>query len=228
MVQRSSPSKQKYSRPRLVLDGSGTRSGDQFLKFWTRPTLDVGLVDVDPVIGKRLGPVDDQDDGEEVAVLERLGGLDRPRAGPAGSWPGSARGSAGSRGSAGPGSGSAARRESRATNAVTADPSCSIRTTRRSRWTAPPCSRIRSRAASHIWPGPSRGYWKLSIRVLITSPLALRPAAEEGVRRPRRTRLRPLIRCAAQSAEIVVRRHPPDLLGVGLEEDLEEERGRSG
>ena len=38
------------------------------------------------------------------------------------------------------------------------------------------------------------------------------------------TRFRSLIRCAAQSAEIVVRRHAPDLLGVGLEEDLEEPR----
>ena len=36
------------------------------------------------------------------------------------------------------------------------------------------------------------------------------------------TRLRSLIRWAAQSAEIVVGGHPPDLLGVGLEEDLEE------
>ena len=33
LVQKSSPSKQKYSRPRLLLGGSGTRSGDQFLKF---------------------------------------------------------------------------------------------------------------------------------------------------------------------------------------------------
>ena len=41
-VQRSSPSKQKYSRPRLICDGSGTRSGDQFLKFWMRPTLTSG------------------------------------------------------------------------------------------------------------------------------------------------------------------------------------------
>ena len=32
----------------------------------------------------------------------------------------------------------------------------------------------------------------------------------------------PLIRCAAQSAEILLAGHPPDLLGVGLEEDLEE------
>ena len=35
-------------------------------------------------------------------------------------------------------------------------------------------------------------------------------------------RLRPLIRWAAQSAEIVAGGHAPDLLGVGLEEDLEE------
>ena len=33
-------------------------------------------MDVDPVVRKRLGPVDDQDDGEEVAVLERLGRRD--------------------------------------------------------------------------------------------------------------------------------------------------------
>ena len=208
--------------------GSGTRSGDQFLKFWIRPSRTLGLVDVDPVVGKRLGPVDDQDDGQEVAVLERLGRLDRPRPAAAGSWRGSGRGSAGSRGSAGPGSGSAGPRASRATNAVTAEPSCSTRTTRRSRWTAPPCSRIRSRATSHIWPGPSRGYWKLVDQGLDHLALARRDGRRRGADVTARTRLRSLIRCAAQSAEIVVGRHPPDLLGVRLEEDLEEQRGRSG
>src|SRR4051812_47463930 len=33
MHHRSSPAKQKYSSPRLLWDGLGTRSGDQFLKF---------------------------------------------------------------------------------------------------------------------------------------------------------------------------------------------------
>ena len=49
-----------------------------------RPVLEVlhasqahaRLVDVDPVIGERLGPIDDQDDGEEIAIFQRLGGLD--------------------------------------------------------------------------------------------------------------------------------------------------------
>ena len=34
-----SPSKQKYSRPTQAMSGSGTISGDQLRKFWTRPTF---------------------------------------------------------------------------------------------------------------------------------------------------------------------------------------------
>ena len=36
--------------------------------------LDLGLVDVDPVVGEQLGSIDDQADGEEVAILELSGG----------------------------------------------------------------------------------------------------------------------------------------------------------
>jgi hypothetical protein len=42
IVQSSSPSLQKYSRPRLDLPGSGTIPGLQFLKFWMRPTFTAG------------------------------------------------------------------------------------------------------------------------------------------------------------------------------------------
>ena len=84
---------------------------------------------------------------------------------------------------------------------MTFDPSCSTCTTRRSRCTAPPCSLIRSRVTSHIWPGPSRGYENSSISVLITSPrLRNRPKSADVTAF---TRLRSLIRCAAQSAVIV-------------------------
>ena len=76
MVQRSSPSKQKYSRPRLRLGRVGDEVGRPVLEVLDAAEPDVGLVDVDPGVGEGLGPVDDQDDGEEVAILERLGRLD--------------------------------------------------------------------------------------------------------------------------------------------------------
>jgi hypothetical protein len=38
-AQRSSPSKQKYSRPTQATDSSGTISGDHERKFWMRPTF---------------------------------------------------------------------------------------------------------------------------------------------------------------------------------------------
>ena len=52
---------------------SFTRYGDQWPKFWMRPTFDDWVVDVDPVVGEtdRLGH--DERDGDEVAVAERVG-----------------------------------------------------------------------------------------------------------------------------------------------------------
>ena len=81
MVQRSSPSKQKYSRPEAGLGGVGDEVGRPVLEVLDAAELDPGLVDVDPVVRERLGAVDDQDDGEEVAVLERLGRVDDLRRG---------------------------------------------------------------------------------------------------------------------------------------------------
>ena len=72
-------------------------------------------------------------------------------------------------------------------------------------WTRPPRCLILAAAALPHLPGPRRGYWKLSIRVLISSPpfsgwsgaAARRSAFDMALHRSR-----PLIRCAAQSAEI--------------------------
>ena len=71
---------------------------------------------------------------------------------------------------------------------------------------APPCARILSRAASHIMPGPRRGYSKLSISVFTTGSPAFGLRAGSSAflsafitATPRSS---PLMRCAAQSAEI--------------------------
>ena len=77
-------------------------------------------------------------------------------------------------------------------------------------WMMPPCARVFAAAASHIMPGPFRGYSKLSIKVLITSPsCALVPSlAPFGVIEFLSAfdialhRSSPLMRCAAQSAEM--------------------------
>src|SRR5262245_26128763 len=71
----------------------------------------------------------------------------------------------------------------------------------------PPRAFTCAAAASHIMPGPLRGYWKESISVLICcwpSFLGMAPRGSE-LRRALDMALhrsRPLIRCAAQSAEI--------------------------
>ena len=68
IVHSPSPSKQKYSRPRQVFRRSGTISGLQFLKFWMRPSFTLGIVHVDPVVGEQSPLIDDQRDGQEVAI----------------------------------------------------------------------------------------------------------------------------------------------------------------
>ena len=224
LVQRSSPSKQKYSSPRLLLRGVGDEVGRPVLEVLDPADPDVGLVDVDPVVGKRLGPVDDQNDREEVAILERLGGRVEPRPGGGGLMaPDQVADRQGREEvlavvAVGP----PARNRERRTR-VTADPSCSIRTTRRSRCTAPPARGSGRARLPTSGPDPAAGYWKLVDQRL--DHLALgdlsRPPKRAIPDRP--TRLKPLIRCAAQSAEMLAGRHPPELLGVGLEEDLEEQ-----
>src|SRR6478672_10774716 len=67
-------------------------------------------------------------------------------------------------------------------------------------WIVPPCSWVLKAAASHIIPGPLRGYSKLSIRVLITLPPSALPRVELLERRNELAialqRSRPLMRCA--------------------------------
>ena len=53
-----------------------TRYGDQAPKFWMRPTVHLGGVDVDPVVGERRVLGNDQGHGQEVAEGEAV----RPRA----------------------------------------------------------------------------------------------------------------------------------------------------
>src|SRR5438034_1381645 len=73
-------------------------------------------------------------------------------------------------------------------------------------WILPPAALILAAAASHIMPGPLRGYWNDSISVLICCPPFF--GADERGRELRSAfdialhRSRPLMRCAAQSAEI--------------------------
>ena len=72
IVHHSSPSLTKYSSPRQVRP-SFTMYGDQAPKFWMRPELDLGHVDVDPVVGEGVALGDDEGDGQEVAVAQGVG-----------------------------------------------------------------------------------------------------------------------------------------------------------
>ena len=54
----------------------GDEVGGPVLEVLDPAEPDVRLVDVDPGVREGLGAVDDQDDGQEVAVLQRLGRLD--------------------------------------------------------------------------------------------------------------------------------------------------------
>ena len=74
-------------------------------------------------------------------------------------------------------------------------------------WMLPPRAATFAAAASHIIPGPLRGYRKLSIKVLITAPSPEGLLAGMLMERRRASamalqRSRPLMRCAAHSAEI--------------------------
>ena len=68
--------------------------------------------------------------------------------------------------------------------------------------TVPPISRTRRAQASQSMPGPFLGYRNDSIRVLIIADLSLRTRLGQMALRIASRRESPLIRWAAQSAEI--------------------------
>ena len=76
IVQRSSPAKQKYSRPTHALSGSGTIHGDHERIVLDAADAHARLVDVDPVVGEEILAVDDERDGEEVAVAKAARGFE--------------------------------------------------------------------------------------------------------------------------------------------------------
>src|SRR6476646_2080065 len=69
-------------------------------------------------------------------------------------------------------------------------------------WMAPPIALVFPAQVSHIIPGPRRGYLKELIRVLITLELSFGPRCGKRAFLMALPRDKPLIRCAAQSAEI--------------------------
>ncbi len=159
MVHRSSPSKQKYSSPRLVLLGSGTRSGDQFLKFWIRPEPHLRARGCRSSCRETSRP--GRRSGRRVRKSRYLSdSAARTTSGGAGGFMARISSRIGK------------RRQEMAAD----DSGCGGRRGRGRRTTSPPFrrarprrpggrdeprrlrSRIRSRATSHIWPGPSRGY----------------------------------------------------------------------
>ena len=113
-----------------------------------RPTLDVGLVDVDPVVGEQVLAVEHERDGQEVAVAQALGGLDDALRGRR--------------------VGDADRRAQRQrrddgrglddlVGRVDGDDAAVLELDRVagvSRRTSPPSSSMRAVIVSHIWPGP--------------------------------------------------------------------------
>src|SRR4030095_753550 len=80
--------------------------------------------------------------------------------------------------------------------------SYSQRTTRQPIWMTPPKALVFSAHVSHIIPGPRRGYLKELIRVLMTFELSLGRRCGKSAFLIALPRERPLMRCAAQSAEI--------------------------
>ena len=69
-VHSPSPSKQKYSSPQarqLLVGHHLRRPGAEVLNA---PDLHARLVDVDPVVGEEVGLVDDQRDGDEIAIAQ--------------------------------------------------------------------------------------------------------------------------------------------------------------
>ena len=153
MSQRSSPWKQKYSMPTqafVVVRDHPRAPGAEVLD---PADADARVVDVDPRVREQVLAVDDQRDGEEVAVAQaaaRRPGPRRRAAAPAmptvraqrqrGDHVAAAR-SARRR----PRSRRPCRRGPRASR-----PGVSIRT-------SPPLAMISSAIVSHIWPGPKRG-----------------------------------------------------------------------
>ncbi len=45
-------------------------------KILNAPDMNVGGVDVNPVVGKELGDVEDEDDGEKITIAETVGGME--------------------------------------------------------------------------------------------------------------------------------------------------------
>ena len=94
----------------------------------------------------------------------------------------------------------------------------------------PPCALILRAAASHIMPGPLRGYWKLSIRrldgigvgfglagALTAAPQRALEPVDDG-----RGQIEALDALRRPIGGNLVARHAPHFLGVGLEENLEQ------
>src|SRR4029077_1120279 len=76
------------------------------------------------------------------------------------------------------------------------------RITRQPISSAPPSALVFSAHVSHIIPGPRRGYLKELINVLITFELSFGRRCGKSALRIALPNDNPLIRCAAQSAEI--------------------------
>jgi len=68
MVQRPSPLKRKYSRPRAGRAGPADEGLAPILKILDAAKLHAGLMDVDPVAGERILALDHEGNGEEIAV----------------------------------------------------------------------------------------------------------------------------------------------------------------
>ncbi len=69
------PRSTKYSSPRQERP-SFTMYGDHEPKFWIRPDLHVGRMDVDPVVREAALLGDHERHGQEVAVVEVVGGTE--------------------------------------------------------------------------------------------------------------------------------------------------------
>ena len=213
IVQYSSPSKTKYSSPRQVrpfLDEVG-RPGPEVLDA---PDLDVGRVDVDPVVREAGLLGDDQGDGEEVAVVQVVRRLDAPRSGTGGSMARSRAVIGIEDITAEHGYSVSVPSADSPTTATALPPAWRILVTLVFMRTLVPAASTRSRQRSHIIPGPYLGYWNSSMSEVISFWLRLGSTALTIAFDSDRF----LIRWAAQSACNSGRRDAPHLLGVGLEE----------
>ena len=174
-------------------------------------------VDVDPVVGKQVVALQHQRDHEEVAVPEALGGraarlrrrLDRARA--------PARAAASSRSRDRPRnarspSGVSARTRRDAAAVASRLPSPGGRS---STW-LPSRDDAIAAALPTSGPGPRRGYWNSLISVLIAVDRLLSDAAVEDRLRERQA----LDALGGPLGADLGARDAPDLLRVGLEEDL--------